>query len=469
MFFSWCESLIFVKGDKAVAEESLENMEICNRLAGMPIGVLIGYGNTIESNRRDAAVQRIRKINWKSQKSIYRVGFAGHVLKQLEWLRPRLEFEERVEGHIISPSWYLQELIVQTEAENLFATMNCFHSEACKLYEHWIKAATSSQHPWLAAVMMSKESEYWNKLDHRTNSLNQLWSNLNSDRRLEGLSWPTLDVDDLTRKKKRRQTELLKLMSDQSILFSLIPRPKSHPDFGGQFLHTVGEALLTAMCENDCSTVKVLFKGYLVGSLLQFERLRPKEAKLDWRTEIDMKIAVAPLLDLMDISGYVYLFSDYHDAPYLKEIVAKEWDEYLDKDSPKQRLQILAVAVSLTESAFELAHRSIVRTGWKQTVERRVKDVERREAPRDGSHLFVDFEPVVMHKSPLVRIFARKHLPSSHDGIDIFLEKYVRQREGGKDLDFGWHRRRDIEEEIEREERRYREVKEKWDTDATDD
>ena len=342
--FSWCEGLIFVKGDKAGAQESLENMEICNRLAGMPVSVLIAYRSTIESNRRDAVVQRIRKIKWKSEKSIYRAGFAGHVLKQLEWLRPRLEFEERVEGHIISPSWYLQELIAQTEAENLSATMTCFHSKACKFYDHWIKAAASSQHPWLAAVVMSKESEYWNKLDYRTNTLNHVWSDLNSDRRLEGIRWPSLDVDDLKRKKARRRIELLKLMSDQSVLLSLKSRPKSYPDFAGQFLHTVGEALLTALCENDSGTVKVLFKRYLYGSLVQFERLKPKEAKLDWRSEIELKVAVAPLLDLMDISGYVYLFSDYHDAPYLKEIVAKEWDDYLDQDSAKQKLQVFALA-----------------------------------------------------------------------------------------------------------------------------
>ena len=467
--FSWCGSLIFVKGDKADAEETLENMAICDRLAGMPISILIAYVRTSESYGRDVVLQRIRKIKWNSEKAIYRVGFAGHVLKQLEWLRPRLEFEERVEGHIVSPSWYLQELIMQKEAENVSATMTCFHGEARKLYENRTKAATSSQHPWLAAVMKSKESEYWNKLDCHTNTLNQLWSDLNSDRRLEGLSWPNLNVDDLMRKKAERKIELLKLMSDQGVLLSLISRPKSYPDFAGQFLHTVGEALLTALCENDSGTVKALFKRYLYGSLVQFERLKPKEAKLDWRTEIDMKIAVAPLLDLLDVSGYACLLSEYHDASYLKEIVAKDWDEYLDQGSANQRLQFLAVAVSLTESAVEFAHRSIIRTGWKQTVERRLKDVARREAPRDGSNLFVDFEPVVMHKSPLVRIFARKHLPSSHDGIDIFLEKYVRQREGGKDLDFGWRRRRDIEDEIEREERRYREVKEKWNTDATDD
>lgn len=467
--FSWCASLIFVKGDKAVAEESLEHMEMCERLAGMPINVLIAYESTAESCPKDAVRQRIARIRWKSEKSIYRAGFAVHVLSQLEWLRPRLEFEERVERHIVSPAWYLQELITQKEADNLSASMTCFNSKACKLYEHWIKTATSSKHPWLAAVMMSKESEYWNKLDYRTEALNQLWSDLNSDRRLEGLSWPSLCVDDLTRKKARRKLELMKLMSDQSVLLSLMSRPKSYPDFAGQFLHTVGEALFTAICENDRKTVKVLFRRYLYGSLLQFERLRPKEAKLDWRSEIDLKVAFAPLLDLMDISGYMYLFSDYHDEPYLKEIVAKDWDEYLEQDSAKQALQLFAVGVSLTDSAFELSHRSIIRTGWKQTVERRLKDVERREAPRYGSDLFVGFEPVVMHESPLVRIFAKDPLSSLHDGIDIFLAKYMRQRKDGKDLDFGSRRRRDIEEEIAREERRYKEAKEEWNRDSAED
>lgn len=467
--FSWCESLIFVKGDKAVAEESLEHMEVCERLAGMPINVLISYGSTVESCPKDAILQRIANIRWKSEKSIYRAGFAVQILSQLEWLRPRLEFEERVEGHIVSPAWYLQELVTQKEADNLSASMTCFHSKACKLYEHWIKTATSSKHPWLAAVMMSKESEYWNKLDYRTETLKQLWSDLKSDRRLEGLPWPSLSIDDLTRKKARRKMELMKLMSDQSVLLSLMSRPKSYPDFAGQFLHTVGEALFTAICEKDRNTVKVLFGRYLYGSLLQFERLRPKEAKLDWRSKIDLKVALAPLLDLMDISGYMYLFSDYHDAPYLKEIVAKEWDEYLEQNSAKQALQLLAAGVWLTDSAFALAHRSIIRTGWEQAVERRLMNVERREAPWDESNFYRQFESIVVHESPLVRIFAKDPLSSFHDGIDIFLAKYVRQRQDGKDLDFGIRRRRDIEEEIAREERRYREAKEEWDIDSAED
>ena len=107
------------------------------------------------------------------------------------------------------------------------------------------------------------------------------------------------------------------------------------------------------------------------------------------------------------------------------------------------------------------------RSRWKHTAEQHLKDVACREAPRDGA--FINFETVVLHKSPLVRIFASDYLPSSYDGIDIFLEKYVRQREDGKDLDFGWRRRRDIEEAIEREENRYREAKQKWDIESAED
>ena len=193
------------------------------------------------------------------------------------------------------------------------------------LYKHWIEVATSSKHPWLAAVMLSTELEYWNKLDHHANTLNDLWNDLNSDRKIEKLPWPNLDIDNLVEKKKQREKELLKFMSTENIRLSSMSRPESYPDFAGQFLHTVGEGLLTAMCENDCDMVEALFKDYFYGSSLQFEQLKPKEVKLDRQSQNDLKIAVAPLLDLMEISGYAYLLSDYHGTPCLKEAVVKVW------------------------------------------------------------------------------------------------------------------------------------------------
>ncbi len=455
--FSSCKDLIFAEGEELIIEESLEHMQICKHLATLPIDVLLAYTRSLEGYGQNTIRQRIRSINWKSEKSIYRTKFAVHILQRLEWMHSRLAFEKRIEGKIISAPWYLQELITQQEAENLCSVMNCLCEKTCELYKRWIEVAMSTKHPWLKSVIISTEWEYWNKFKYNMNTLNQLWNNFNSDQRIEGLPWPNLDFDELITESGEREKELLKLMSEENLLLSLISLPQSYPDFTGQFLHTVGEALFIAMCENDCEMVETLFKRYFGGSLLQFQKLRPNELDTDQQSLNNLKIAAAPLLDLMDISGYGYLLSDYHDTPHLKEPVVAAWDTYLSEESENQRLQSLAAGVSLSESGFEIEHRSINRTRWKQMIERLLRDVERQEIPPDPRIINIHVEPdtIPVHESPLVRIFAKDLDFLSYDGIDIFLAKYIRQRENGENLDFGWRRhRRDLEEEIRREENR---------------
>ena len=265
------------------------------------------------------------------------------------------------------------------------------------------------------------------------------------------------DINELKEKKNQREKELLELMSEKNVLLSLLSRPKSYPDFGGQFLHTVGEGLLINMCKKDCEMVETLFKRYFGVCLLEFQKLRPKEIGADWRSLNNMKIAAALLLDLMDISGYAYLLSEYHDEPLLKEPIEQAWSTYLNEESENQRLQFFAAAVSFTESSFEIAHRSMLRHGWKQIIQELLKNVKHKKIPSiPSSRISIQFEPdtIPIHKSPLVRVFAWHAEFLSYDGIDIFIAKYIRNCEGGKDLDFGWRRHRDLREEIQRENQR---------------
>ena len=41
------------------------------------------------------------------------------------------------------------------------------------------------------------------------------------------------DINELKEKKNQREKELLKLMSEENVLLSLLSRPKSYPDFAG--------------------------------------------------------------------------------------------------------------------------------------------------------------------------------------------------------------------------------------------
>ena len=452
--FSWCKEHILSEGDGPVTEEPLEHMQIFQRLAMMPINALLAYSRAINAYDRNAICQRIHRIKWKSKRSIYRAGFAAHVLPRLEWMRPILEFEEKIERRLVSPPWYLQELIMQQEAENLRTVMICFCENACSLYRQWIE--TSTQHPWLKAVIISTELEYWNKFNYHMNVMNEFWNDLNSDLRIEDLPWPSLNTDELKEKYRQRNKELLELMSEESVLLSLVSRRDSYPDFAGQFLHTVGEALFSAMCENDCNRVETLFKRYFGGCLLQFGKLRPEEMGTDWQTQNDLKIAAAPLLDIMDISGYAYLLSDYHETPRLKEPMLTTWDAYFNMEGEENTLQSLAAAVALSESDFEIGHRSTLRTRWKQIIQRLLTDVEREEVDLGAGipHILSGSETVPVHNSSLVRIFAKNLDFLFYDGIDVFIAKCARHREGGENLDFGRHQYRDLEEAIRREENR---------------
>ena len=124
--FLWCEKLIFAEEENLVTEEPLEHMQICEQLAMMPMNVLLAYVRAIESYERNTIRQRIRGITWKSKNSIYRARFAEHVLQRLEWMHPRLKLEKRIEGQIVSPIWYLEELVSQKEAENHHTAVLCF-------------------------------------------------------------------------------------------------------------------------------------------------------------------------------------------------------------------------------------------------------------------------------------------------------------------------------------------------------
>lgn len=449
---SWCEELIFFETDEMITDEPLEHMQICEMLSMMLINALLAYSSSIKDYDRNKIRQRIRRIKWKSKKSIYRMGFGVHILPRLEWMRSLLVFEERIERQLVSPSWYLQELITQQEVENLQTVMICFFEKACTLYKQWIE--TSTKHPWLKAVILSKELEYWKKIAHHMDILTPIWNDLNSNRRVEDLPWASLNIDELKEKYLQRDKELLELISEESVLLSSTSRLEAYPDFAGQFLHTVGEALFFAMCENKCDMVETLFKRYFGGCLLQFGRLRPEEVGTDWHTQNNLKIAAAPLLDLMDISGYAYLLSDLHETPSLNEPIVIAWDTYLSIEGEENTLKSLAASVAFSESDFEIEHRSTLRTRWKQIIQRLLRDVEREEVDFGVGvpYFLAGSETVPVHDSPLVRVFANSLEFLFYDGIDIFIEKYIRHREGGENLDFGRYRSGDLEEEIRREE-----------------
>lgn len=433
---------------KIIKIDVLEKLAVAERLSSLPITVALGYRELVMSLERVGIEQRISSVRWHDAKDIYQKGFPTYCLERLEWFRPRLEFEERVEGHGVTPLWYQTELVLQVECDSFSVNTKALVAQGVAFYKGAITKALGHKHPWLAAAIMSREWEYWHKVENQIEILPEKWSDLSGIRRIEGLPWSELDIGRLRSDGKQRQHELLTQMSQQGMLLALLSRPEGYPDYAGQFLHTAGEVALDALLANDGSLLGSVFEPYLQGCL----SLRPKGTNTDWRAQQDFKIAAAALLDVMDVSGYAKLLSEFHGNNALWEIVTKAWEAYLARNREQSPLPLLAIAIALTEGGFEIPHRAVLRTTWQQKIDRVFANVPRHEVFHRGS---LSSETVIDHGSALIRVFAQEPYGSFHDGIDVFIAYYLRSVEGGGSLDFG-ARRRDLRESIEREERNKR-------------
>lgn len=432
-----------------VANEILEKLAIIERFASMTITIALACREHIEEIDSEEVKKRLTKITWRNDADIYEHGFPSYCLPRLEWFKPRLSFEVATEGQKVTPIWYQKELLLQIESDTFVENTSALITQGSSLYKTWITKTTDAKHPWLVGAVMSREWEFWHKVDHQLGIWPNKWSNLSDEKKIEGLPWSDFDFEKLKEASKSRQSELLRLMSTQNLMLAFLERPKGFPDYAGQFLHTSGEVSLEALLNNDQDLFSKVFPTYLYGCIMRFDNLRPKPASMDWRAQQDFKIAAAPLLDLMELSGYARLMADYHGNGQIWQIVVNAWDEYFANRGGESPLPLLAGVIAFTEGAFEIPHRGVLRTNWKMRVSRQLSNVPRREV---YSRHHIASHTVIDHDSPLIRIFAREPFGSFHDGIDIFITFYLRTKDGADKLDFGW-KRRDLQDSVDRETR----------------
>lgn len=439
-------SPVYDKPDEGVGNgQSIGKLGIVERLASIPIDLALSNSEYVNDLSVEKVKKQLHEIKWSDRESLYKSRFPSRDLQKVEWLYSRMKFEISAEGSVITPIWYQSDLVIQTESEYFVENVKFLIDEASRIYATWIKSAIDKKLPWLAAALMSREWEYWSKIERQFGEWRAKWRELSSVNMSTELPWPTLEFDGLKGTMTDRRSELIRSMSTQNLILSLSKRPSGFPDYAGQFLHTVGELLFGSIINNDSDLFKDAFPNYLYGCILRFDALRPESSEPSFRTQRDFKIASAPLLDLMDLSGYARLMADLHGNLQLWEEVCKAWDKYLEKRT--NLLPLFAGVIQFCEDGLEVPHRGTLRSNWKMQIEDILKDVPtKNEQPLDPINIGVE----INHPSPLVRLFARTPHGTLYNGLNIFSIFYLRHKSSPSDLDFG-HKTKALNDELERE------------------
>ena len=216
----------------------LEKLAIIERFASMTITIALACREHIEEIDSEEVKKRLTKITWRNDADIYEHGFPSYCLPRIEWFKPILSFEVATEGQKVTPIWYQKELLLQIESDTFVENTSALITQGSSLYKTWITKTTDAKHPWLVGAVMSREWEFWHKVDHQLGIWPNQWSNLSDEKKIEGLPWSDFDFEKLKDASKSRQSELLRLMSTQNLMLAFLERPKGFPDYAGQFLHT---------------------------------------------------------------------------------------------------------------------------------------------------------------------------------------------------------------------------------------
>ncbi len=429
--------------------ERAEEPGIVDALCSLHLRILVAYRRAVEDTKPERTAERLRNVSWRMAESLYSVGFLAPEVRQLEWIFPRMQMEMDVEGKIRTPAWYVQDLILKLQMETLIENVDSL-IEKGTAFQDWSERLHKANRIWQSAAVVARYLEYLNKLTVHLPFFIDHFESLSAAKHLTDLQWPEFDKERWVNRTSKLRTTVARSMAKHVVLLSSTRKvPDGIPDYLGQFIHETAENLFSALMTKQVQDVPDLFAPYLIGTLALFDRMKPSKLKPDVWTEQKLQIAAAPVLDILELSGYAKLLAELHQEEQLWTEIARFWDKLLQ--SNPGTLAWLAAITAGGLPRFQIPHRGLVRSNWSIRVQNDLNKVLRRGILRGESIGGFFTADKVVHPSPLVRYYAKY---SFLDGWEIFVSLYLSKQTGADQLQWG-RAARDLNHSLQREEEIY--------------
>lgn len=429
--------------------ESMEHVAIAENLAFLYLHNLGSYATSLERRTSQWTKERLEQVRWTKPETVYTLGLPSNEVSQLEWLLPRMQLERQVDGRTVTPLWYVRALVSKAEAEALHENVQALVETSEKDLQTWAAQLTEKGKMWQSAAVLSRHLEYLNKLQVRCLKMFEAhFEALEQERHLVDLKWPDIKPQIWYEKVEKSYGGLAQGIAMHIPLLQNSVRPEGIPDYFGQFIHTTGEFLFNELLKQQPDTIRLAMPPYFLGSLSLFERLKPSTSELDIWAEQRLHVAAAPVLDLLELSGYAKLLAELQRKEEIWIAIRSSWDVFLE--NTPNALAWLAAITRFGEPSMQIPHRGVLRTNWEMRVQFELRKLPRRREVVGGTGLSV--HEVVEHASALVRYAAEYEFLR---GKDIFVALYLAKRPGAESVEWG-RTPSQLDESLRREEERYR-------------
>jgi hypothetical protein len=393
----------------------------------------------------------LARVKWGRAKAIYDLGMPAPMLERLEFVQQRLEFERKAEGGMISPNWYLKQLVFQPMADSLRQQLDGLIDVLSNFYVHQAKQLSEKGQHLLASGFISRGLEFCNKALTHLSKAQKIAESLETLRVLPTLPWPEWNWEATSKEFSDAQELLITYLAQCIPGLAVMDRTEDMPDYFGQAVHLTGEWCFQALVDNNSDLFSKIFPNYFLGALGIRDILLEKV--VEWHLEAAVAALSEPLIDLCELSGYAYFLAEFHEEPRLWETCSSRWERFFQDF--EQGLGLVAGTIAYHRQIFGMTHRSVLRTQWKMRIDHLLRSMPRRREPVRHSRGVIPIIPhyteIIDHPSLLVRVMGgiySDYITSIYDGLDIFVDLYLKEKPEAQNLDFGRHH--DLLDQLER-------------------
>jgi hypothetical protein len=314
--------------------EPLKHLQVVDVLCVAALAPILTIGLSLT----DRSIGKLMSVDASLLKLDRRGMYAGHhprkVLKDAEDLFQRLKFERAVEGAITTQPWYVRQITALAYAEVIRDVIQGFAATVEGEFVSPAAELIAAKRPLWAGVWLQRAIEACHKARDRIDQLEQRYAELKGFHVTE-LQWYPSGADAALTEIEAARGKIIQMLAKIVPDLCALPSGGTLPDLLGHVRAWLAEELIAMMEQKQEEGFLELFVAYFNASIAvyrHFVEFAQQPGMQDY-----VRVAIDTMVDVMDVSGMAFLFSEL-DGTRFEKLVAAVWDLHFKNAADKPGL-----------------------------------------------------------------------------------------------------------------------------------
>lgn len=347
------------------------------------------------------------KIDWEKKNTIYSTDFIPDLYELLNRFLYFIQNEKAVEEKQITPDWYFQQSLtaeyLRIITEKFQSSIVLFESHLLSLVKHFDDEKNSLLSTFTAQIGL----EILHKLIYRIGELKLTFIDLDKIEVIkEEFKWIKPNFDEIEKLFRRYERDCFTNISNNIEKLSLVKWNSQFPDV---FAHSYSLLLIhlnDCFAKNDLPEFQKCFPEFLKASINAFGNINKTYQHFDK----PQAISYQTLLDLMEISGYAYIYSVVYNKEEFWTSTKRAWDDNFL--ATKENIELFA-------TYYEYYKSSLYSTGIN------FNEKHQRETTLSAVTTNLGLRPKDIDDLLVKPFIVDSHYGSYYDVAELFIEIYL--------------------------------------------